>query len=377
MQLYNYRVKRKRKYHGYSSGHHRRHRRSYHRRRRKNAWRRLVRILGITVIVLVLLAALGVGAFTYLRSSGKRSLMEAANSSGPSVEGQEEGSGVVSRNGKRYTYNEDMINILCMGIDKDTERWAETEDAGENGQADTIFLLALDLKKNTMRLLGISRDTMTEIRTYDRQGNYVGETVNHLGLAYAFGDGRSGSGELMTEAVSKLLYNLPIHGYAAINLDAIEKLNDSVGGVTVTLSEDLTISGEELSKGDTITLTGEQAHSFVRQRDMEKEGSNNLRMERQKQYAIAFVNEAKQAIKKDLTLPFNLYQNLTEDMVTSIGVDEAVYLASLLPGIRFDLEDIQMLAGETKQGSVYEEFYVDEEALLDTVLQVFYTEVKE
>jgi hypothetical protein len=34
-----------------------------------------------------------------------------------------------------------------------------------------------------------------------------------------------------------------------------------------------------------------------------------------------------------------------------------------------------MIQGETKQGSVYDEFYVDEDALLDQIFELFYTEV--
>ena len=49
---------------------------------------------------------------------------------------------------------------------------------------------------------------------------------------------------MTVDAVSHLMYDLPIHGYVAVKLDAIEKLNDAVGGVTVTLPEDIKLAGE-------------------------------------------------------------------------------------------------------------------------------------
>lgn len=362
MRLFDYRRKRRRRHHSYvfRNGYKRMRRQrgqSGSRRRRSSG----LYVAAVIVLVLVFLLGGSAGAFFYLRDSGRRSLREAAKTERPVFDELEEESGLVSRNGKKYRYNEDMVNILCMGIDKsrDVSR-TETEApgaSGENGQADAIFLLTLNQEKHTMKLIGISRDTMTEIRTYDHQGNYVGESTNHLGLAYAFGDGRSLSGELMTDAVSGLFYGLPIHGYAAINLNAIQKLNDSVGGVTVTLPEDMVLGGQSFPAGKSLTLDGPQAHSFVRSRDTEQEGSNNLRMARQKQYALAFVGEARKALKKKPTLAAGLYQDLTEDMVTSIGLDEAVYLASLLPGLSFQEGDILMLAGDTRQGAVYEEFY--------------------
>ncbi len=376
--FYNYRKKRRRRFHAFSSSGYRYFRRpkpGYRRKRKRGFQKRLFRILAVIGVVFVVLTAAGVGGFVYLKESGKRSLMQAANTSQPDMGEQQEDSGIVSRNGKKYVYNEDMINILCMGIDKDTELTEEASSSGENGQADTIFLLTIDRREMKMTLVGLSRDTMTAVRTYDHQGNYVGETTNHLGLAFAFGDGKEESGRLTVEAVSKLLYEMPIHGYVAVNMNAIQKMNDSVGGVQVTLTEDMILNGEKFPKGKTLLLSGEQAHSFVRMRDMMQEGSNNLRMERQKQYALAFINEAKKEIKKDITLAATLYQNLSEDMVTSIGLDEAVYLASLLPEMSFQMDDIRMVQGETKQGNVYEEFYVDEDALLDLIFEVFYTEV--
>lgn len=378
MQLYNYRKKRKRKIHSFDMGgqhrYPRKRRKSHQIKRKRGAQKRFFRIFGAVACILIMLVAAGAGTFIYLRSEGKKSLMESAKSQAPDLGEHQDESGLVSRNGKKYKYNEDMITVLCMGIDRRTAL-EEEESSGANGQADTIFLVAMNPVANNIKLLGISRDTMTEIRTYDHQGNYVGESVNHLGVAFSYGDGQQTSSELMTDAVSHLLYELPIHGYAAVNLNAIAKLNDSVEGVAVTLAEDMTLAGTEFQKGQRVRLTGEQAESYVRYRDMDAEGSNSLRMQRQKQYALSFMNEAKAALRRDVMLTVDLYQNLTEDMSTSIKVDEAVYLASMLPDMSFDLEDIRMLEGDTKQGTMYEEFYVDEEALLETILEVFYTEV--
>lgn len=273
-------------------------------------------------------------------------------------------------------YNENIINILCMGIDRSSDMTVQMDVSGESGQADTIFLMVLNPDKKSMQLMGISRDTMTEMKTYDYHGSYIGMSKNHLGLAFAFGNETKPGGELMTEAVSELFYGLPVHGYAAVNLNAIEKLNNSVGGVTVTLPEACKLAGREYPQGAAVTLTGQEAESFIRYRNTEQEGSNNLRMARQKQYALSFVNAAKSVVKEDIKLPVTLYQQLTADMSTSIKMDEIVYLASLLPEIKFDADNIMMLEGTTKQAEPYEEFYVDEEALKDLIIETFYAEVE-
>lgn len=385
MSLWNYRVKRKRRHLSSSAGHHSHHHHHHHHHshhgkshyRRKRTWKRVATVLGCIALVLVSVSVLGAGGWYYLRSAGKTSLLNAAASSAMNMGDLQDDEGLVLRNGKKYKYNEKLINILCMGIDKTTQEAMESSgSAGESGQADTIFLLTLNLADNTMKITAISRDTMTEIDMYDSKGNYTGKSKNHLALAYAYGDGNEKSGEMMVSAVSNLLYELPIHGYAAVRMDAIEKINDSVGGVSVTLPEDMRLGDGQYSKGEKVRLSGEQAMSFIRHRTYDMEGSNNFRMERQKQYAISFIGAAKTALRRNPMMAADLYQALTADMVTSIGIDEAVYLASLLPGIRFSTDDIQTLAGTVKQADLYEEFYIDEEALLETIFDTFYVEVK-
>lgn len=330
----------------------------------------------------------GICSYQYMKTSGRSSLMENSDGKLPVIEEtealREDGDketgdsedGIVKRNGKKYRYNENIINILCMGIDKSSDMTEQKEVSGESGQADTIFLLVLDPDNKTMQMIGISRDTMTQISTYDYHGNYIGMSRNHLGLAYAFEDKTRTGGELAADAVSELFYGLPVHGYAAVNLNAIAKLNNAVGGVTVTLPEDCTLAGREYSQGAVVTLTGQEAESFIRYRNTEQDGSNNLRMARQKQYALSFIQSAKSAVKKDMKLPITLYQQLTADLSTSIQMDEAVYLATLLPDIQFDVNNIRMLEGETVQAEPYEEFYADEEKLKDLIVETFYIEVK-
>lgn len=343
--------------------------------------------VGIIIVILALTAGIA-GAYYYLRASGKEGLRKNAKTAVPDLtksdtlvnsdETQEEYDPTVFRyDGVEYKYNSNIITILCMGIDKEIDAVETQEISGESGQADSIFLLVLDPLLNKVKIISVSRDTMTEIMNYDVTGKEVGESVNHLGLAYAYGDGAEKSCELMVDAVSNLFYDLPIHGYVSLLVNAIGSLNDAVGGVTVTVPEDLSYKDPALYEGATVTLKGEQAEIFVRNRDIKVEGSNNSRMDRQKIYALGFVDAAKSALKENPSLTIELYKKFSEQMVTNIELDNAVYLVSKAAGMEFDLDDILTLEGETKQGAVYEEFYVDDEALLQLVLDTFYTEVPE
>ena len=72
----------------------------------------------------------------------------------------------------------------------------------------------------------------------------------------------------------------------------------------------------------------------------------------------------------------DLYNAVSPQMVTDISLDEAAYLASLLPGYRFDEKDFYLMEGETVMGEEFEEFYPDEDALYKLILDVFYEKVE-
>lgn len=352
-------------------------------KRNKKLSRRTKKVLLVFLTVLVFVGA-GIGVYEFLVTAGKKSLKSNSTTTAPdlqqskAVEAEEEQQEsydptVFHYKGEIYKYNENITTILCMGIDTREENFQKKENTGDSGQADTIFLLVLDPRENKMKLIGTSRDTMVAMENYDLAGNPIGETENHLGLAYAYGDGEEESCELMEQAVSKLFYDLPIHGYVSVLMSSIPSLNDAVGGVPVTVLEDLTFWDSALAKDAQLTLTGQQAYYYTTRRNTEIDGSNNLRMERQKQYALSYIQQAKAAVKANPSLPITIYNDLSSKMITNIGLDNAVYLASQMLGMEFDVNDIYMVEGETRtdQG-VYEEFHVDDDKLLQLVLDIFY-----
>ncbi|MBQ9490928.1 MAG: LCP family protein, partial [Lachnospiraceae bacterium] len=179
-------------------------------------------------------------------------------------------------------------------------------------------------------------------------------------------------------SVSKLMYNLPIHGYCAINYGAIPKINDAVGGVTLTALEDVKDNGKLVfQEGKQVHLKGKNAVTYLRIRDTTKEGSASKRLERQKQYLLAYADTAKQAIKKDVTLMVTLYNTIKKYMVTDITVDEVSYFSTQISDYKFDGDQIYSVPGEIKMGEKFEEFYVDEKGLYELILKVFYDVIED
>lgn len=365
-------------------------------RHRKRVRTKILCVLGILLALLAILAVIAVVLVNVWRSNGRAGLrqhaqttaedtpsgMQAAAMEKDTDASQEEASyelqeGQIRYNGKTYQYKENLMNILCLGIDS-RDGIAKEKTPGKAGQADCVILAVLDDEAKTIQLINISRDSMVPVHVYATDGSFVEDRREQLALQYAYGNGRDWSCQLMEEAVSDLFYGLPIHGYCALSMNSIADLNDAVGGVTVTVPEELAVMQPKLfTVGEIVTLRGELAYHFVHDRAYKSAdvASNNKRIARQKTYAVAFVNQLKQGMKEDMTLPVKLYQTAEKQMVTSISLDQAVYLCTEYMNCSFDTENIYTIDGEVTMGEKYAEFNVDDDALYQLILDVFYEEV--
>ena len=347
----------------------------YNARKKKGPLIAALVILGI----LVLLLATAVGAYFYLNKKGEAQLKKnqsIASITAPEEASSEDDGKMIVYNGAKYKYNEDNINILFMGIDRDMQDTGE-KVIGENGQADVLIWAALDSKTGHLSLINISRDAMVDVNKYNVKDKYLGTDKMQLCLAYSYGDGKEKSCENTLQSVSRLMYGMPVNAYVAIDYSAIAPLNDAIGGVTVNVLEDLTQSDSALKAGETVTLHGEQAQTYVRSRNTEVLDSNNQRMERQKQYIDAFLQQAISQTRKNPTLPVTLYNDVSDYMVTNISASEVTHLATLMIQNGVSGGDILTVPGEVTQGDVYAEFNPDDKELYKLILSVFYKEIKQ
>lgn len=349
--------------------------------------RRRKRIVITVLCELILLFAIVFVAFQIVRAVGKNNLMDKAEAAKPDLAPvtaqvvlteEEEGKwqdGWVKYNDTIYAYNEDIMTFLFMGIDKNSDV-KEVAEGTNGGQADALFLAVMNPHDKTIKVVGINRNTMTDIEVYNEEGAYVTTTKAQIAVQHGFGNGVEKSCEYQQKAVANLFYNLPIHGYAAINMSAIPTINDAVGGVDVTVLEDLTRKDSTLVKGADVHLMGESAFWYVKYRDTNEFASADNRLARQKQYLNAFIGATKRATKEDISVAADLYQAILPQMVTNVTLDEVAYLAPILVDYQFDKDSFYMMEGETVMGEEFEEFYVDEDALYEMIIEVFYEEVE-
>ena len=122
---------------------------------------------------------------------------------------------------------------------------------------------------------------------------------------------------------------------------------------------------------------GQSAFWYVKYRDTKEFGSADMRLARQKQYLNSFIGSARKAAKKDVSVVLDLYSAISKQMVTDVTMDEVAYLAPILVDYSFDSDSFYMMEGETVMGEQFEEFYANEDALYELILDVFYEEVEQ
>lgn len=313
----------------------------------------------ISIILAVILAISG-GVFGFVKIGEIRlreqlSLMDDQLSS----EDAYGDSGEIYHNGQGYVYNENLINILCVGVDKENK-------ADKNyRQADALYLMSLDTETNNLNILAISRNTLADIDIYDMNNEFLDTDRAQICLSFVYGKDDEHSSMLTSKAVSKLLYDLPINSYYTIFMNGIPQIVDGVGGVKVIVPEDMTDSNAAWSKGNTVVLKGSKVLQYLRYR---KE-SNEPRMDRHIGFIKSFMSSAKSAFAKDLSLPANLYKKVAKNSVTNIDISQVAYLATEISQANVTLHSLK---GQVGFDGSYETFEADEEALYETVLNLFY-----
>ena len=345
-------------------------------------------IFVIFVVLLLAVVAAGVTLLVF-RGKGEASLRDMSNTMIDPMAMEE--SKQVYYEGKEYKYNDKLINILLIGNDSKltVSQRRETKDSPTPSYADTLFLITINPENKSVDCISINRHTMAKIDYYMPGLGVLNNYETQVTRQYAQGTGLEGSCELTVKAVSKLLGNIPIHGYASISLDAIKPLNHVVGGVEVEVIEDIPgvvnneISVADYKIGDSlmniigkkITLSDDQAYAYLRYRGAYV-GDSDKRLDRQRQYLKALLKKIIDNTKKDFTFPMKVRDALSEWLVTDIDDNELFYLVSSLAFYKLNIDSVTHLPGTTKLGEdTAEQFYPDEDEMKKIIIERFYKPV--
>lgn len=320
-------------------------------------------------------AVIAGGALLLLLAAAAFLIRQWENKTYASSAGQVETSGLGVRqmpdvvyNGVDYEAKSWVEAYLVMGVDV-TGPVVSTPGAYNGGQADAQFLLVLDNEDKTWQMLRLNRDSMVDVPVLDLRGDVVGYEHQQLALAHAYGDGTNNSCQNTVDAVSMLLGDAPIDGYAALNMDGIAILNDAIGGVTLTVTSDFTAVDPTLVEGETITLNGRQAMEYVRTRKDVDDQTNLARMERQRQYLEAMKPQLMALSDEEV---IRVVDAVNDYLVSNIDSKKVLDLASKLKEYQ-ELPELT-INGENTVEDGHWAYILDENSLQQTILQLFYDE---
>jgi LCP family protein required for cell wall assembly len=117
------------------------------------------------------------------------------------------------------TIDKKVINIALFGVDT-----RKIDDF--SGRSDSIMILSVNKRDNTIRLVSIMRDSLVPI---DKNG---GTTYNKINTAYASG------GPALAVKTLNTLYGLDIKDYATVNFYGMADIIDALGGIEVEITKD-------------------------------------------------------------------------------------------------------------------------------------------
>ena len=324
--------------------------------KKRNDKRKLMRGLAVALLAVFLLT----GAFLLLE------LWEKRQSIFPE---QKTENTVYEYNGVEYVKNEDVESFLILGLDKFED--AINNDSYNNDQrADFLMLLVFDNSEKKFTAVHLNRDTMVNMNVLGVAGQKIGTVNKQLALAHTYGNGRDVSCRNTVDAVSELLNGVKVNHYLSITMDAVPILNDLLGGVEVTVLDDFSGIDDTLIKGETVTLHGDHALTYVRERYGLEDSSNSTRMVRQRQYMTAVYDKAMLEIENDDNFVIEASSKLADYIVSDRSVNQLQEIAKKLSQYKFT--EIETLKGESVVKDGLMEFRPDADSIDKIVFELFY-----
>jgi anionic cell wall polymer biosynthesis LytR-Cps2A-Psr (LCP) family protein len=286
----------------------------------------------------------------------------------------------VTYNGKTYARNENIVNLLFLGIDYTEER----EELRLGYRSDMVLVCAVDTAEKTASLISIPRDTYTSIYKIDADTGQIKKTVrDKITNAYSFGGGPDHLGpensmagvQMFLQREGKLktpldfTLNIPVYFYASIDIDGIAPVASSVGGIEVKLTYTIPDVGR---KGETVLLKGEKAETYIRDRH-NTTGGDIGRAGKEQDFMLKLAKKIKGMGAVEIIL--SLYDDLQKYVDTNLNTTQMVDFAKIL--MKVDIDSIKTYTIPGKNGMIDgTSYYIpDEQGTLDILLSVYYKEV--
>lgn len=252
----------------------------------------ILKVLGVLLIIILILVGLALG-IGYAFISDKLSNVNFVDIDEANIELN---SGVEQE-------LKDYRNIAIFGLDS-------RDNSFSNSRSDCIIIVSINKKTNDVKLTSVYRDTYVDIE---------GHGLDKITHAYAYG-----GPELAINTLNKNL-DLNITEFVTVNFDTVETIVDSIGGITLTIT-DSEASQIGFSSGGTYTLDGKEALAYSRIRKID---SDYQRTERMRTVLEAVFNKVK---KQELSEISNFVDIVLPHISTNMSTNSII---SLVPSAVF------------------------------------------
>ena len=277
--------------------------------------------------------------------------------------------------GRTYRMKSDVTPVLLIGYDKRTEGYDGYRDGG---QSDYLLLLVIDHREKTVRQLQIDRDTLAEITVIGITGRASSQKRLQIALSHSYGKSIEQTDAFTVDAVSRLLGQLPeglTMNFISMGMHAVQKLNNVLGGVTVTIEDDFTEFFPEMYVGATLTLTDEMAEVYIRGRMSIGDGTNVARMRRQRGFMNSAVNKLRSNLKASSAYAGDLLDGM--DAVIHTNMSRGQLINELNRSARYKMLPVETFDGEhTLDNLGFTAFIADPESIAGWVVNAFYNPIE-
>ena len=274
----------------------------------------------------------------------------------------------ITRDGVDYFPRQDITVLMVLGIDQ-YGPVTSSNYYRNSGAADSIMLFVFDDTNEECTVLYVNRDTMLDMDVLGLKGEYAGTAYGQLALAHTYGDGLQSSSQNVKNTLMKFFHGMTVDYYITMNMDAVPMMNDAVGGVTVTVTEDFSQVDPSITMGE-VTLRGQQVLNYVRTRKDVGDQKNVSRMERQEQYVDGFLRALQNKEQTDANFLVELYDQVAPYLVSDCPLSTLTKMLDRYA--HFTIKDVVTPEGRNIIGEEYYEFYADEEKLDELTVNLFY-----
>lgn len=247
---------------------------------------------------------------------------------------------IVSKDVPLKTDENGRTNILVFGTSG-----YDMSGSGHDGSqlTDSIMVISLDQETKDVAMISIPRDLKVKMACSAGKINEVYWCNDKNG------DNEKAGAEALQQQVEEIL-GISMQYYVHINWGVLVQIVDSLGGITVTLDEDINDviwTHTVIKAGVPTTLNGEEALGLARARHGTT-GGDFTRGNSQQKIIIALVNKVKEK-GLELSNALSMISALGDNLRMNISTDEIKTIANL--GADFDLENMrQVLLADASNG---------------------------